>query len=40
MYYINLLNHLGVFTSDHDLASHPKTNEMVNLFASNQNDFF
>jgi peroxidase len=35
MYYINLLNHQGVFTSDQDLASHPKTKEIVNLFASN-----
>jgi peroxidase len=40
MYYINLLNHQGVFTSDQDLASHPKTKEIVNLFASNQNEFF
>ena len=40
MYYINLLNQQGVFTSDQDLASHPKTKEIVNLFASNQNEFF
>jgi peroxidase len=40
MYYINLLNHQGVFTSDQDLASHPKTKEIVNLFASNQKEFF
>jgi peroxidase len=40
MYYINLLNHQGVFTSDQDLASHPKTKEIVNRFASNQKEFF
>ncbi|CAJ2666454.1 unnamed protein product [Trifolium pratense] len=40
MYYINLLNHQGVFTSDQDLASNPKTKEIVNRFASNQNEFF
>ena len=40
MYYVNLLNHQGVFTADQDLTCHPKTNETVNLFASNQNDFF
>ncbi|RHN55941.1 putative peroxidase [Medicago truncatula] len=39
MYYINLLNHQGVFPSDQDLASHPTTKEIVNLFASNQNEF-
>ncbi|WVZ15544.1 hypothetical protein V8G54_013110 [Vigna mungo] len=40
MYYINLLNRQGVFTSDQDLASHPQTKEIVNLFASNQKEFF
>jgi len=40
MYYINLLNHQGVFTSDQDLASHPNTKEIVNLFASNEKEFF
>jgi len=40
MYYINLLNHQGMFTSDQDLASHPKTKKIVNLFASHQKEFF
>ncbi|KAK7364497.1 hypothetical protein VNO80_13205 [Phaseolus coccineus] len=40
MYYINLLNRQGVFTSDQDLASHPQTKEIVNQFASNQKEFF
>ncbi|TKY46053.1 Peroxidase 12 [Spatholobus suberectus] len=40
MYYINLLNRQGVFTSDQDLASHPKTKEVVNRFASDQKQFF
>ncbi|KAJ1438419.1 Secretory peroxidase [Sesbania bispinosa] len=40
MYYINLLNRQGVFTSDQDIASHPETKETVNLFASNQKAFF
>ncbi|BAU02006.1 hypothetical protein VIGAN_11140600 [Vigna angularis var. angularis] len=40
MYFINLLNRQGVFTSDQDLASHPQTKEIVNLFASNQKEFF
>ncbi|XP_061353864.1 peroxidase 12-like [Gastrolobium bilobum] len=40
MYYINLLNRQGVFTSDQDIATHPKTKEIVNLFASDQKQFF
>ncbi|CAJ1953179.1 unnamed protein product [Sphenostylis stenocarpa] len=40
MYYINLLNRQGVFTSDQDLASHPQTKEIVNTYASNQKEFF
>lgn len=40
MYYINLLNRQGVFTSDQDIATHPKTKEIVNSFASNQKQFF
>ncbi|XP_027357461.1 peroxidase 12-like [Abrus precatorius] len=40
MYYINLLNNQGVFTSDQDLASNSKTKEIVNTFASDQKKFF
>ncbi|KAL2334951.1 hypothetical protein Fmac_016164 [Flemingia macrophylla] len=40
MYYINLLNRQGVFTSDQDLASNDQTKEIVNQFASDQNEFF
>ncbi|XP_027357462.1 peroxidase 12-like [Abrus precatorius] len=40
MYYINLLNNQGVFTSDQDLASNFKTKEIVNTFASDQKKFF
>uniref|UniRef100_I1MP42 peroxidase n=1 Tax=Glycine max TaxID=3847 RepID=I1MP42_SOYBN len=40
MYYINLLNRQGVFTSDQDIAGSPKTKEIVNQFASDQKLFF
>ncbi|XLU59326.1 hypothetical protein S245_053974 [Arachis hypogaea] len=40
MYYIDLLNQQGVFTSDQDLASDPRTREIVNQFSSNQKLFF
>ncbi|KAK7315291.1 hypothetical protein VNO77_33831 [Canavalia gladiata] len=40
MYYINLLNRQGLFTSDQDLASNSKTKEIVNKFASDQKAFF
>ena len=40
MYYIDLLNQQGVFTSDQDLASDPRTKEIVNSFASNEKLFF
>lgn len=40
MYYINLLNRQGVFTSDQDIAQDSRTKEIVNSFASNQELFF
>lgn len=39
-YYIDLLNHQGVFTSDQDLLSDQRTKGLVNSFANDQNLFF
>ncbi|TKY51444.1 Peroxidase 12 [Spatholobus suberectus] len=40
MYYVNLANRQGLFTSDQDLFSDARTKGIVNSFASNQRLFF
>ncbi|KAF5725652.1 peroxidase 12-like [Tripterygium wilfordii] len=39
-YYINLVNHQGLFTSDQDLYTDNRTRDLVTKFAANQTFFF